>query len=59
MKKVTPFLGIILIIIGTLALFSTRLQALANANWPLYTGLLLIIAGIILHIHSIKRDSRY
>ena len=59
MKKITPFLGLTLIITGALLLFSTRLQLLTHANWPLLTGLLLIILGIILHIRSIKHDSRY
>ena len=59
MKKVAPFIGIILIVLGALLLISTRWQLLANANWPLYTGLLLITIGIILHIRSIKRESHY
>ena len=59
MKKVTPFIGIFLIIIGTLVLIATRFSTLANHNSLLIAGLLCIIAGIWLHIRSIKRDSRF
>ena len=59
MKITAPFLGLSLIIIGVLMLIATRFEFLAHANWPLLCGLLLIILGIVLHIRSIKRDSRY
>ena len=59
MKKVTHFLGLFLIILGTVTLLSSRLQQLNDSNWPLFIGLLCIIAGILFHIRSIKRESRY
>ena len=59
MKKLTPFLGILLIIIGTMVLIATRFSTLASHNLLLFAGLACIIAGIWLHIRSIKHDSRF
>lgn len=59
MKKLTPFIGIILIIIGTLMLVATRFSTLSSHNLLLLAGLACIIAGIWFHIRSIKRDSRF
>ena len=59
MKKLTPFIGILLIITGTLALIATRFSTLSTHNSLLFVGLLCIIAGIIMHIRSIKQDSRF
>ena len=59
MKKLTHFIGILLIVIGTLVLIATRFSTLASHNWMLLSALCLIIAGIWLHIRSIKRDSRF
>ena len=59
MKKLIPFLGIILIILGTLTLIVTRFSTLSSHNSLLFVGLLCIIAGIIMHIRSIKRDSQF
>ena len=57
MKKIGQYIGIILIIIGTLVLVATRIPSLTSSNAMLLSGLLLIVAGIILHIRSIKRGS--
>jgi uncharacterized membrane protein HdeD (DUF308 family) len=59
MKKLTPFIGILLIIIGTLVLIATRFSTLSSHNSLLITGLLCIVAGICLHIRAIKHESRY
>ena len=59
MKKFAPFLGLFLIIIGTLALVLTRLERLSNLNTLLLAGLLFIILGIVLHIRSIKQQDNY
>ena len=59
MKKIGRYLGIILIIIGTLVLVATRIPSLTSSNAMLLSGLLLIVAGIILHIRSIKHQSNY
>jgi uncharacterized membrane protein HdeD (DUF308 family) len=59
MKKFAPFLGLFLIIIGTLALVLTRLEQLSNLNTLLLAGLLFIILGIVLHIRSIKQQDNY
>ena len=59
MKIFTRYGGILLIIIGTVALIFTRMPQLSTHNSLLLTGLLCIVAGIWLHIHSIKRDSLY
>ena len=59
MKKIGQYIGIILIIIGTLVLVATRIPSLTSSNAMLLSGLLLIVAGIILHIRSIKHQSNY
>lgn len=59
MKKFAPFLGLFLIIIGTLALVLTRLEQLSDLNTLLLAGLLFIILGIVLHIRSIKQQDNY
>ena len=59
MKKFAPFLGLFLIIIGTLALILSRLEQLSNLNTLLLAGLLFIILGIVLHIRSIKQQDNY
>ena len=59
MKKIGQYLGIILIIIGTLVLVATHIPSLTSSNAMLLSGLLLIVAGIILHIRSIKHQSNY
>ena len=40
-------------------LVATRISALNSSNMLLMTGLLLIVAGIILHVRSIKQESKY
>ena len=59
MQMIKHYAGLILIVLGALALIMTRLHTLASSNALLATGLLLIVAGIGLHIRSIKRESRY
>jgi hypothetical protein len=59
MEKISPFLDILFIITGTLVLISTRFGSLGSHNSLLFVGLLCIIAGIIMHIKSIKQDSRF
>ena len=59
MKKHIKNIGLILIILGTLVLISTRLSTFSTHNELLLTGLFCIIAGIYLHIRSIKNDSLY
>lgn len=59
MDKIKHYAGLILIILGVLALVLTRIASLSGNNILLLTGLLLIVAGIIVHIRSIKHESRY
>ena len=59
MKKIGHYLGIILIIIGTLVLVATRIPSLTSSNTMLLSGLLLIVSGIILHIRHIKHQSNF
>ena len=59
MKKYLPYTGIFLIILGTIVLAATRIFSLTSLNSMLLIGLLLIIAGIVIHIRSIKHESRY
>ena len=59
MKKYTQNIGVYLIIIGTFTLLLTRISTFSVHNWMLLAGLLFIILGIVLHIRSIKKESRY
>ena len=59
MKIFKQYLGIFLIIIGTIALVTTRFSLFSSSNWMLLSGLLLIVAGIVLHIRTIKHESNY
>lgn len=59
MKKLTTYLGLFLIIIGTIALIATRFSTLSTHNSLLVAGLLCILSGIILHIRSIKHESYF
>ena len=59
MKFPTPYLGLFLIILGTLALIATRIGDLSSHNFLLLSGLVLIVLGIVLHIRNIKKDSLY
>ena len=59
MKKYTKNIGLILIILGTLTLVATRVSNFSTHNGLLLTGLFCIVAGIYLHIRSIKNDSLY
>lgn len=59
MKKLVPHAGLILIATGTVALMLTRLEQLSASNLLLGSGLLLIVAGILLHVWTIKRENKY
>ena len=59
MKKLAHFLGLFLIIIGTMVLIATRFSTLSSHNSLLVAGLFCILSGIWLHIRSIKRESRF
>ena len=59
MKKLRPYIGLLLIIIGTMLLIATRFSIFTNQNSLLITGLLCIIAGIWFHIRSIKHETQY
>ncbi|MBQ9656719.1 MAG: hypothetical protein IJV38_11995 [Prevotella sp.] len=59
MKKLVPYAGLILMATGTVALMLTRLEQLSASNLLLGSGLLLIVAGILLHVWTIKRESKY
>ena len=55
MSTIRKFLGVALIVLGTLTLVATRLKSLSGSNVLLLTGLLLIVAGIVAHVREIKR----
>lgn len=59
MDRIKQYAGLLLIIIGVLALALTRIDALSGSNTLLLTGLLLIVTGIVTHIWSIKHESKY
>lgn len=59
MKTIKQYAGIILIVSGTFTLLLTRLQALSLNNTLLVIGLILIVTGIVIHIRSIKKESKY
>ena len=59
MKSFKHNIGIILIILGVIVLILTRFALFSSSNWMLLSGLLLIVAGIVFHIRSIKHESNY
>ena len=59
MKKMIPYAGVILIILGTIVLLCTRFKALNDSNSLLLAGLLLIVVGILLHVRIIKHGGNY
>ena len=59
MKRIISYAGVALIVAGALTLAATRIGNLSNNNWLLVGGLLLIVVGIVLHIRSIKHESKY
>ena len=59
MNKLKHYAGLLLIVIGTAALALTRISRLSGSNALLLCGLLCIVTGIMAHIWSIKRESKY
>ena len=59
MKNFKQYRGLLLIIIGTLVLCLTRINALSLHNWLLLLGLFCILAGIYYHVLTIKHQSQY
>ena len=59
MEKIKEHAGVALIVIGTLTLAATRLPSLSSSNTLLLAGLLCIVGGTLLHIHTIKHESNY
>ena len=57
MKQIRPYIGVAMIVVGTLTLAVTRLAALRSSNALLLTGLLLIAGGIVVHVQAIKHAS--
>lgn len=56
MNDIKSYLGVALIVMGALALLATRLKALSGSNVMLLTGLLLIVAGIVVHVRGVKSE---
>ena len=59
LQTIRPFAGLVIIVAGVLILVATRILSLASSNGLLLTGLLLIVAGIVVHILLLKKDSKY
>ncbi|MBR1688710.1 MAG: hypothetical protein IJ710_09335 [Prevotella sp.] len=59
MKKFAPYTGLLLIIVGTLVLVAAFAAGLTHLRSLLLGALAAIVAGIVLHIRTIKRQSRY
>ena len=59
LHKLKNHVGLLLIISGVLLLALTRIATLSSSNTLLLTGLLCNVAGIVLHIKSIKHESQY
>lgn len=51
--------GIILVLLGTLCLLAAFLARQTSHNWVMLAALAMIIAGVILHIFLLKRQSKY
>lgn len=59
MKKRLKDIGISLVVIGALLLVTSHFAGWTDNNRVQLSGLGLIIAGIIVHVAAVKRDSRY
>ena len=59
MKKFVKFSGTGLILLGTLLLIISYFTGLANYNVVLFSGLLMIIAGIVLSVILFRKESKY
>lgn len=59
MKFLKKYIGWSLIVLGILLLVTLQLLHLNFINAPLFIALGIIILGLILHVWSQKRESRY
>ena len=58
-NNIKEYAGVILIMLGTLTLATTRISSHASSNTLLVIGFMLVVAGIGVHIWSIKHESKY
>ncbi len=58
-KKVASHIGLPCVYVGVAVLFISYLFRLSNHNWILFTGLALIILGIIGYTVNDKHQSKY
>ena len=59
MKFLVKYIGLGLIALGFLFLAALHLLHLNFINWLLLTALGIIIAGLVVHVWLLKRESRY
>ncbi len=59
MKRLKNTLGLMLMALGTVLLAVLHVLNLTFVNALLFLPLLLIMAGIIIHVYMQKRESRY
>ena len=59
MKRLKNALGLMLMVLGTVLLAILHVLNLTFVNALLFLPLLLILAGIIIHVYMQKRQSRY
>ena len=59
MKRLKNALGLMLMALGTVLLAVLHLLNLTSFNILLFVPLLLIVAGVVIHVYMQKRQSRY
>lgn len=59
MKRLKNALGLMLMALGTVLLAVLHLLNLTSFNVLLFVPLLLIVAGVVIHVYMQKRQSRY
>lgn len=59
MKKHIKKLGMALILLGIAILAANTAWGHGDANWLLFLSLGIIVAGVVVHVTGIKRESKY
>ena len=59
MRLLRPYSGVALIVIGALLLLVSSLAGWTSSNLVLLGGLVLIVAGVIVHVRMIKKGEKY
>lgn len=59
MNCLKTYLGLLLVVLGVLTFIVSYACGLTNVNIVQFTGLFLVVAGIIVHVVVLKSQSKY